>query len=353
MTDMGNHERDSTAQTGGPEVSVAPARRRDHLWVLFIIAGCALIELWGSWLGVASVSGFPHYGHVTTGWVLFVTTEAYWGYALFSWLAGAPGPRSRRFAMWSAIGMFALSLLGQESGHLLAAAHQTAPWYVVALVTPVPLIAVGLIAILVHLRQADREEFERKQRAAAEAEKAAATERAEADERAWLRRELDDITVRTEAEVTALRAAATGAQAEAEAARTEAEKLAGQVAELTRKLADARERQKSGSRGRNRAGNSTRNRGGNAAATGVPAASATGPGDPAVSGAEAPPSDLDAEATVLWHVSKGKSASEAGRLAGLSDSRGRQIVRELAKTAPTGVDAAAGNGAGASPENAG
>ncbi|HMH94011.1 MAG TPA: hypothetical protein VK586_23395 [Streptosporangiaceae bacterium] len=166
---MGKHNPDGTV-----------VYRRDHLWVLFVIGTCALFELWGSWLGIASVSGFPHYGRVTTGWVLFVATEAYWGYALFAWLAGAPGPRSRKFAMHSAIAMFALSLAGQEAGHLLAAAHRTAPWYVVAFVTPLPLIAVGLIAILVHLRQADRE-------AAAEAARAAA----EADELTVLRAELD------------------------------------------------------------------------------------------------------------------------------------------------------------------
>lgn len=48
----------------------------------------------------------------------------------------------------------------------------------------------------------------------------------------------------------------------------------------------------------------------------------TGTGHPVATGAG------DAEALVLKYVDEGLSASEAGRKAGLSDSRGRQIVRE-------------------------
>jgi hypothetical protein len=227
MMGMGKHELGEAA----PDMTLAepPARRRDHIWVLFLIAACALAEVFGSWLGIASVSGFPHYGPVTTGWVLFVTTEGFWGYALWSWLAGAPGPRSRRFAMTSAIVMFVLSFIGQEAAHLMAADARTAPWYVVSIVTPLPLIAVGLIAFLIHLRQADREEATAAWARKAKAAEAARIERAEADERASLRRELADITARTETEITALRDATTGAQAEAERARAEAEAPAGEV----------------------------------------------------------------------------------------------------------------------------
>ena len=168
--------------------------RRDHLWVVVVIAACALIEVWASWLGIGSVSGFPRLGRMTTGWILPVTTEAYWGYALYAWLAGASGPRSRKFAMCTAVIMFVLSLLGQESGHLAAAAHKAPPWWVVAFVTALPLISVGLIAILVHLRQVDREES---------AEAARTT--AEADEITGLRGALDAERVAHGDDVRALR----------------------------------------------------------------------------------------------------------------------------------------------------
>jgi hypothetical protein len=205
MMGMGKHELDEPV----PDMTLGepPAQRRDHIWVLFLIAACALAEVFGSWLGIASVSGFPHYGPVTTGWVLFATTEGFWGYALWSWLAGAPGPRSRRFAMTSAIVMFVLSFVGQEAGHLVATAGRAAPWYVVAIVTPLPLVAVGLIAILIHLRQADREAAEAAWRKAKASEEAAAIERAEADERAWLRRELEAASAQREADAIALASA--------------------------------------------------------------------------------------------------------------------------------------------------
>lgn len=257
---------------GAHEQVTAP---RDHLWVAVIIAACALLEVWASWLGIGSVSGFPEIGHVTTGWILPVTTEAYWAYALWTWLAGAPGPRSRKFAMWTAGIVFALSLLGQESGHLLAASHKAVPpAYVVAFVTALPLISLALVAVLVHLRQADREELAASARAAGKAAREAAEIRAEADERTALRAQIEEEraahaasvrgieedlaaavasreTAEQEAaslfaaererdEAVTARAAAEAAREAAETARTDAEEQAAraatEAARLTRKL---------------------------------------------------------------------------------------------------------------------
>ena len=50
--------------------------------------------------------------------------EAFGICALVAWLADAPGPRSRRFAMWSAVIVFALSLVGQVSSHAAPAAER-------------------------------------------------------------------------------------------------------------------------------------------------------------------------------------------------------------------------------------
>lgn len=230
-------------------------KRRDHLWVLIIIGACALLEVWGSWLGIGAVSGFPKFGRMTTGWILPVTTEAYWGYALFAWLAGAPGPRSRRFAMATAVIMFCLSLAGQECGHLIAAANQKAPEAMVGFVTALPLIAVGLIAILIHLRQADREEAAAAARAAAEAARLAREERIATDERTALRRQLaterqardtelcglgDELraerTARTDAQQEAARLAGAEARLEQAQATAETEQEARQAAETA--LAD-------------------------------------------------------------------------------------------------------------------
>lgn len=224
-----------------------PGPRRDHLWVVVLIAACALIEVWASWLGIGAVSGFPKLGKMTTGWILPVTTEAYWAYALYAWLGGAAGPRSRRFAMGSAVAMFILSLGGQESGHLLAAAHRAAPWPVVALVTALPLIAVGLIAILVHLRQADREEATEAQWRAAEAARLAEDERIAADEGTELRRQLAALQGDAEAAIgaaraerdTALRQAQEAAEAAADFA-VRAQATAGRQAEADEELSGLR-----------------------------------------------------------------------------------------------------------------
>ena len=125
---------------------------RDHLWVLAVIAVFALFDVWGGWTEIGNKSGFAH----GTGWTLTVIVEAYWGYALYAWLAAAPGPRSRKFAMWSAGGVFILSLIGQGASRLTA--HKMPPDAVVVFVSALPVIVLGLIAILIHLRQIDRAE---------------------------------------------------------------------------------------------------------------------------------------------------------------------------------------------------
>lgn len=291
-----------------------PSPRRDHLWVLVVIAACALLEVWASWLGIGAVSGFPKLGRMTTGWILPVSAEAYWGYAAWAWLAGSCGPRSRRFAMWSAAAMFALSVAAQESGHLIAAAHWQAPMFAVALVTPIPLLAVALAAVLVHLRQADRAEAWAAERAAAEAERRAAIERAEADERTVLRRELETLALRLEHVETARN------DAEQRAADAEAK-----TAFLTRKLAA-----NSGAKGARKP------------AAGKPAASSR-------NGAGAPPEtrvpeDFDAQAEALRilaaepDISGAKLAERVGR----SERWGQLFKSNLAKTAPEGPDAGSG-----------
>jgi hypothetical protein len=186
-----------------PQPAHARPARRDHLWVLAVIAICALFEVWVSWVTIGSMSGFPKIGGargLPTAWTLAVTSEAYWGYALYAWLAGAPGPRSRRFARWSFAVVFVLSLIGQAASHLVPQGTVPPP-EVVVFITSLPVIVLALIAVLVHLRQLDREE-------SAEAEQ----QDMKAGEIAALRAELA-----TEREaLQPLRDALAGAQREAE-----------------------------------------------------------------------------------------------------------------------------------------
>ena len=112
--------------------------------------------------------------------------------------------------------------------------------------------------------------------------------------------------------------------------------LEQQVEELTRKLAQFQEERK-----RERAAG---NGGGKGTGTGNRKPEpVTGTGQVPVTAqdevAEEAPADLDSEARVLWYLDRGHSASRAGVMAGLTDSRGRQIAR-LARPAPKGIDAA-------------
>jgi hypothetical protein len=194
MAGMGDHE---TAE-----------KRRDHLWVAVIIAACALLEVWVSWVTIGSLSGFPELlGKIPTDWTLTVTVEAYWGYALYSWLAAAPGPRSRGFAKWSAGVMFAFSLTGQAAAHLVKPGTPV-PAYVVVFVSSLPVIVLALIAVLIHLRQEDGKEA-----------MAAARKVRKADEVTALRAELDAARAAHGADVRAAQkelATEQGARAKAE-----------------------------------------------------------------------------------------------------------------------------------------
>lgn len=186
----------------------AKPARRDHLWVLVIIAGFAMYDVWGAWSQLGNKSGFAH----GTGWTLTVIVEAYWAYALFAWFR-APGPRSRRFAMGSAVFVFVMSLAGQGSAHLTAG--RMPPAAVVVFVSVLPVTVLMLIAVLIHLRQKDREEA------------------AEVGERSSVQAEMDVLRVQVETLMSDL---ATAVTARADADRRESEALT-RAENLAQKLA--------------------------------------------------------------------------------------------------------------------
>jgi hypothetical protein len=289
-----------------------PHARKDHLWVLFTIAACVLAEVWASWVGIGAISGFPRIDGIPTDWVLAMAMEAYWGYALYAWLVASPGPRSRAMAMWSCAVVFAMSLAGQVLYHELTVPPGTPPGrrVVIGFVTSLPVIVLALIAVLIHLRHADREDAAQAVRAKAEAERQAAIERAEADERAALRAELE--TLRQEF-------------AAAETARGEAERRAedadANTATLTRKLAAMSEAKGTRKPGARKPAASTRKSAGSPPETRLP-------------------DDFDAQTEALRilaaepDISGAKLAERVGR----SERWGQLFKSNLAKTAPQGID---------------
>ena len=277
-----------------------PVSRRDHLWVLAIVAAFALYDVWGAWTNLGNKSGFAH----GTGWTLTVIVEAYWGYALFAWLAGAPGRRSRRFAMWSAAGVFVLSLIGQGASHL--AARSQPPPGVVVFVATLPVTVLALLAVLVHLRHLDRSEAEQVAEAAERAAEQAAMERAEADERAALRAQVAALEQQTSAQLDAMEAEVSAAVSARDDAQRDAAEARTRADSLTRKLAAV----SGAGRGRNGRGKTGGRKG---AGTQVPR-------------------DVDARAEALALLSENPAISGAklGEAVGKSERWGQLLKSELA-----------------------
>jgi hypothetical protein len=277
MTDMSKH-----------------ASKSNRPWFLYVIAVPAAVEVWACWVGLGSLCGFPVLGlgrlHISTGWTLAIGMEAYGAYALNVWLHKAPGPRSRKFAQWSAGGAFTLSLLGQVAYHVMRAKHVTVPPpVVIVFVACLPVALLAFAVILTHLMHADERAAisageERTLQAALDAERAAR-----------LQAEADRNTARAEAADTAVREAALAQQAERRQADTAKPKPA-----------------------RHKAGNAARR------------SAAKGPE------AQAAEVVTRVEAELILAAEPDISGSELGRRLGVQPGYGRRLRRELTQAAPGG-----------------
>lgn len=136
---------------------ITPAR-----WPLLIIGASAGAATWSGWVGLGGLTGFgivkPLPGifdsfAINTAITLPIGVEAYAVYALAvatstKELTG----RARRYAAWSAAGALILGMLGQAAFHLMAAAGwSVAPWWVVVLVSCMPVAVLGAASYLWHL----------------------------------------------------------------------------------------------------------------------------------------------------------------------------------------------------------
>jgi len=300
--------------------AVKPARRDNLLWVAALILVGGMTEVWASWLYIASVSGFPKIGAMTTGWILPVTAEAYWATAVYAWLAAPAGGRSRKFAMRSAAVMFALSLGGQESGHLMAFAHRTAPpVLVVMLLTALPLLAVALIAILVELRQRDR------------------AEAAEAAREAHEVSEIARLTTETAAWKSAWRQVTASAEAGVQAARTEArtelDALTGSLETARTAIGEAERRESEATERAETLARKLAARKPNRARTKTPKAAPNG--KPNAAPETEVPGDFDAraEALEIWLENPRITGKDLGAQVGLGERWGQLRKTEFAKSA--------------------
>ena len=140
----------------------SPRAHRRRRWPLVVIGGSAGTATWSGWVGLGGLTGFglvhPLPGIwdglvLNTAITLPIGVEAYAVYAL----SVAPDPRplsapTHRYAWASAGAALVLGMVGQIAFHLLDAAGVTsAPWWVVAAVSCLPVGVLGAASLLWHL----------------------------------------------------------------------------------------------------------------------------------------------------------------------------------------------------------
>lgn len=131
-------------------------------WPLVVIGSSPFVAVWSGWVGLGGMTGFgvvrPLPGiwdglTLDTAITLPIGVEAYAVYAM----AVATSPRVmpagvRRFAWASAAASLFLGMAGQVAFHVMTAHGVTAaPWWVVALVSCLPVLVIFAAAVLWHL----------------------------------------------------------------------------------------------------------------------------------------------------------------------------------------------------------
>lgn len=146
----------------------ATSRRPLKRWPLILIAAPAAVATWSGWVELGRMTGFGEVNLLPGIWdgavidtaiTLPIGVEAYAAYALNAWMSSRPvAAGTRRFAAVSGMGALAIGASGQVAYHLLeAAGYVRAPWQITAVVACLPVMVLGLAAILRHLITRDAE----------------------------------------------------------------------------------------------------------------------------------------------------------------------------------------------------
>ncbi|MGO9083354.1 MAG: tyrosine-type recombinase/integrase [Streptosporangiaceae bacterium] len=164
---VAEHRRQEPGQDGHSRPAGRQDGRASRSWPLFLLAVPAAIAVWSGWVRLGQMTGFgmvrPFPGlwdtfQVNTAITLPIGVEAYGVYALGTWLSSGTrtSMRTRRYAMWSAIGSILLGMAGQVAYHLMSEARITrAPWGITTGVACLPVLLLGMAAALAHMRHAD------------------------------------------------------------------------------------------------------------------------------------------------------------------------------------------------------
>jgi hypothetical protein len=144
----------------------APSSRRR--WPLLLIGAAAGTATWSGWVGLGQLTGFgvvhPLPGiwdgaTLNTAITLPIGVEAYAVYALSVATDTRPlTTTGRRYAWASSAGALILGMAGQIAYHLMdAKAVGAAPWWIVAMVSCLPVLVLGAASLLWHLTAKDPE----------------------------------------------------------------------------------------------------------------------------------------------------------------------------------------------------
>ncbi len=148
-------------------VTTTRQARQVRRWPVVLLAMGAFVSIWGGWVGLGRMTGFGPIQLLPGIWdelvinsaiTLPIGVEAYAAFAMSVWLSGRTrAARTRRFAMWSALGSLALGMTGQVAYHLMSAAGiTTAPWLITTFVACLPVVVLGCGAALMHLMHEER-----------------------------------------------------------------------------------------------------------------------------------------------------------------------------------------------------
>jgi hypothetical protein len=144
-----------------------PTKR--SLVMLWAIGSGAFVAVWSGWVGLGSMCGFGivhllpgiwNSFEVNTSITLPFSMEMYGALAMRYWLDPSLNKSTRHFAFVTAIAALVFAFCGQVGYHIMNAHHvTTAPWPVVAAVSCVPVITIGLGSGLMHMVRLSDKEF--------------------------------------------------------------------------------------------------------------------------------------------------------------------------------------------------
>lgn len=164
-------ERNGDPRGVSAETAEAPSgprkpRKAVTVWPVWLLMLPASVAIWGGWVGLGEMAGFgvvnllPGIANfeVNTAITLPVGMEVYAAYALYVWLSGRAVGKALRFAKRSACAALVIGAGGQVAYHVMEAAGiGTAPWYITAAVSCLPVAVLGMGAALAHLVKAESE----------------------------------------------------------------------------------------------------------------------------------------------------------------------------------------------------